>query len=57
MPQEQRTPISRDTYFMVWEFCVQIGNNLSKYDYLTGAWPIFIDGFYFYMHPEHKPSQ
>ena len=56
MPKELRTPISRDTYFMVWEFCVQIGTNLSKYDYLTGALPIFIDGFYFYMHPEHKPT-
>ncbi|CAK58373.1 unnamed protein product (macronuclear) [Paramecium tetraurelia] len=47
-------PISRDTYYMVWEFCVQIGEDLAKYDYKTGAWPTFIDGFYFYMNPLHR---
>ncbi|CAD8144663.1 unnamed protein product [Paramecium pentaurelia] len=47
-------PISRDTYYMVWEFCVQIGEDLAKYDYKTGAWPTFIDGFYFYLFPNHK---
>ncbi|CAD8059629.1 unnamed protein product [Paramecium sonneborni] len=52
--EKDQKPISRDTYYMVWEFCVQIGEDLSKYDYKTGAWPTFIDGFYFFMHPNHK---
>lgn len=39
---------------MIWEFCIQIGNDLTRYDYKTGAWPTFLDAFYFYVHPEHK---
>ena len=39
---------------MVLEFCVQIGNDLTKYDYKNGAWPIFLDNFYYFMFPEAK---
>ncbi|CAD8141888.1 unnamed protein product [Paramecium pentaurelia] len=52
--EKDQKHISRDTYYMVWEFCVQIGEDLSKYDYKNGAWPTFIDGFYLYMFPNHK---
>ena len=47
---------------MTWEFNINIGDDLSKYDYANGnptnytlgAWPTFLDEFYFYLCPHHR---